>query len=72
MAFQAVAIEDADVDARLAHKGDGLGDAAQEPGPAIFQELARGALRGSEARGAVRPDLTYLAGEGRWPRASSR
>jgi cytochrome c oxidase subunit 2 len=65
MAFQAVALEPADFDAWLSREAEGIGVAANEPGFEIFQAEGCGAchvIRGTEAQGAVGPDLTHLGG----------
>jgi cytochrome c oxidase subunit 2 len=65
MAFQAVTMEDAEFEAWLVREAQGIGDAAEEEGFAIFMAQGCGAchaLRGTEARGAVGPDLTHLGG----------
>ena len=66
MAFQAVAMEEPDFGAWLAREGEGLSDEARRAeGHAIFQAQGCGAchaLRGTEARGEVGPDLTHVGG----------
>lgn len=63
MAFHAVAMEPAAFDAWLADEAEGIGAAGDATGFAIFQAQGCGAchtLRGTEAQGAVGPDLTHL------------
>ena len=46
-------------------EAEGIGEAAEAPGFAIFQAEGCGAchaLRGTEARGEVGPDLTHVGG----------
>jgi cytochrome c oxidase subunit 2 len=65
MAFQAVALEEPDFDAWLARESEGIGAATETPGYAIFEREGCGAchaLRGTEARGQVGPDLTHVGG----------
>ncbi|EYD75282.1 Cytochrome c oxidase polypeptide II [Rubellimicrobium mesophilum DSM 19309] len=68
MAFQAVTMEPADFDGWLAAEAEGISEnARQAEGHAIFQEQGCGAchaLRGTEARGEVGPDLTHVGGRG--------
>jgi cytochrome c oxidase subunit 2 len=66
MAFQAVALEEAEFKAWLAREAQGIAPEAQAAeGHAIFRAQGCGgchALRGTEARGEVGPDLTHLGG----------
>lgn len=66
MAFNAVAMEGPEFQAWLAREAEGLGpEDLAAPGHAVFQAQGCGAchaLRGTEARGAVGPDLTHVGG----------
>ena len=65
MAFQAVTMEEAEFDAWLRAEAEGIGEAAEAEGFRIFQAEGCGAchaLRGTEARGEVGPDLTHVGG----------
>lgn len=63
MALQAVTMEEQEFGAWLAREAEGIGAVEAEPGFAIFMAQGCGAchtLRGTQARGAVGPDLTHL------------
>ena len=65
MALQAVTMPEAEFEAWLSREAEGIGAAAGEEGFAVFMAQGCGAchtLRGTEAQGAVGPDLTHLGG----------